>query len=65
MTLLDKFKEDHPDTDPDEAVFAFCPEDFGYTRPHEECCLAAGYSMSACEHCWAQEYRKEAAADGV
>ena len=57
MTLLDRFKKDHPDLDTDEAVLQFCPEDFGYNRPNMGCdaMITPAGTWAACDACWNQE----------
>lgn len=57
MTLLDRFKKDHPDMNPDEAVFGYCPEDFGYNRPNTGCdaIMEPDGEWGGCESCWNQE----------
>ena len=61
MTLLDRFKKDHPDMNPDEAVSGYCPEDFGYNRPDIECYAiqTPDGEWAGCEACWNQEEKNE------
>ena len=64
MTILEKFKADHPGMPTEFTVKAFCPEDFGYNRPNAVCCMTSSMKLSDCEKCWAQEYREEGGTGG-
>ena len=59
MTLLEKFRADHPgQLDVERFIKNTCPDDFGIKGAEEQPCLrgeTSGTEWEACRACWNRE----------